>query len=65
MNISRHDRAVSIACEHIRWAQSEGLSPVGVMQGFGGNSSDGETWDDAVFFVAQRWFEIDLGGDGC
>lgn len=63
MQISRHDRAISIACEHIRWAQHQGLSPIGVMQGFGGNSGDGETWDDAVHFVARRWFELDLWGE--
>ena len=65
MILARHDRAISIACEHIRWCQSQGISPGLVIGSLGGHSEDGNTWDDAVHFVARRWFELDLMGEAC
>jgi hypothetical protein len=62
MAASRHDRAMAVALEHIRWAQAAGLSPGVIIAGLGGASRGDSSWDDAFAFVARRWFELDLAG---
>ena len=59
------DYAISVACEHCRWARSDGQSPFQIVAALRENRLVGRlragamvTWDDAVGEVAKAYQEL-------
>jgi len=58
-DVATDENADAIAVEHIRWCQSQGMTPRDIVKMFGHIKHPRRpTFDDAVWVIAAKWIQL-------